>query len=296
MLETLNKVTIKNGKLAIEGSEEVIRLLQKVTGAEGNGFDWMPLRVIFSEGERLICAVAGVPFFSVTALLEITPGLIEDENWHLLKTLLITHSSLVILVSGSDGKARLLFCENKDESSEFFRNVAVQYFQLIEGVQSREGLDDSVQKEVKREDVVATDEEETEKVRKEVKEEKAGKGVITEQPAGQPARRDFARPTTRQINFVRDLMVRSGFSQGLVEKFIELMSREEASQMIDYLKSKKKSSAIELINEVVARGLEDSGEKVQSGEETDLKEKDLITENVGAEEEIEEFDEEELPW
>lgn len=285
MFKSLNKVTIKNGKLAIEGSEEVIRLLQKVTGAEGNGFDWMPLRVIFSEGERLTCAVAGVPFFSVTALLEITSELIEGEDWSLLKTLLSTCSSLVILVSGSDGKARLLFCENKDESPEFFRNVAVQYFQLIEGVQSREEPDEkrpdgSVQKEVKREDVVATDEEETEKVRKEVKEEKAG----------------FARPTTRQINFVRDLMVRAGFSQGLVEKFIELMSREEASQMIDYLKSKKKSSAIELINEVVGRGLEDSEENVQSGEETDLKGKDLITENVGTEEEVEEFDEEELPW
>ena len=246
--------------------------------------------------------MAGFPFYSIDAFFEIEHDMIEGD-WNLMEYLLRTLSNLAILVPGDSNKIKILFCESKGGDPESIRMIANQYFQLIGKNQTGEKPSNSVREEIKEEskheDVAVVEKEEPKKEEKEIKEEKAvenNEEVDVEQPVRQSVKQDFVKPTTKQINFVRDLMVRSGFSQGLVEKFIELMSREEASQMIDYLKSKKKSSAIELINEVVGRGLEDSEENVQSGEETDLKGKDLITENVGAEEEIEEFDEEELPW
>jgi len=319
----IGKVKNEKGKLLIEGSEATKKAVSIVVESDGKSFSWIPLKVLKDEGDKLLGTVAGLPFYSAETLLEVPLSAVRSEDKEVLRRIAGEWKEVVVvLIPYGTDEIRLSFCENST-SSEGFKEVVKYCFQLFEDVKSLvkeeleekgRGLEEKDEASFKPKDEIEKSFAEPEKdvfssfeeevFEEEVSEksvdvamtEKREKKEGTELPSFD--RLEGARPTAKQASYVRDLMKKNGFAQGIIEKFLELTSREEASKMIDYLRERKKKLAIELINHVLNRGLASEGttkfEEVKEVRDENVKEeRDFSEEDFDLEEE---FNEEELPW
>ena len=244
-------------------------------------------------------------------MLEVPLSAVRSEDKEVLRRIAGEWKGVVVVLIpyGTDG-IRLSFCEDF-VSGEGFEEVVKYCFQLFEDVKPEEkGRELEKKGEVSFEpkdeleesfvepekDVFSSFEEEVSEKSVDVEvTEKREIEESTELPSFD--RSEEAKPTAKQVSYVRDLMKKNGFAQGIIEKFLELTSREEASKMIDYLRERKKKSAIELINHVLNRGLASEGT-------TKSEVKEVRDENVKEERDFSEedfdleggFNEEELPW
>lgn len=61
----------------------------------------------------------------------------------------------------------------------------------------------------------------------------------------------FVPATERQKAYLQDVMKKAGFSPGIVESFLEVVSKEEASSLIDIIKADKISEAVKFVSDVI---------------------------------------------
>lgn len=292
----MKKIVNRGGRLVplYEGKVDVflVRLIQRITSEGGEeGFRWVPVRVLKVWKKKLIGTIAGISWFSRDTLVEV-----ELSERKLFRKV----DSVVVLPDESEG-VKVLFFEFKPSDVGFFKDVVDFYFSFVEGKVEKERKEER-KKEIEEFQKEFQEEFERQLVQRQVQQQVQHQVQQQEQVQQQDEifweeegdkagrvgvrRVDLVeRPTEKQINYVRDLMARAGFSQALVERFISLMSREEASNMIELLKERKKSSAIELVNVVI-------GKRGDQGEDQGS----VVDSDVAFEESEAEFDEEEIPW
>jgi hypothetical protein len=63
----------------------------------------------------------------------------------------------------------------------------------------------------------------------------------------------FIPATEKQKNYLGDMMKKAGFSPGITQAFLEVVSREEASLLIDILKSGRNNEAMKFVTDLIDR-------------------------------------------